>query len=397
MIDELLRQARTDAESIIELASALVRQRSRGGIDDYTPALAVAERWLTGRGLPCRTLRGPDGTVVGLVCEIVGGHRGATWVLDACLDTAPFGDESAWSFSPTAGDVADGWLRGRGAADSKTAAAMFCHLAAAMAIRVEELHGTLAVLLDVDEHTGGFGGARAFIADPGPAPVAGAMIGYPGIDEVVVGGRGVFRARLHVFGTAGHSGSSQPLSANAVTRAARLVNALAATELPQPARSGFPLPAQLTLTEIHGGESFTAVPDHCVVGVDVRLTDVLDADGAAKLLEQAVTDLDAVAPAPRSTTIETVTAWPPFLLTGEDQPAAALLAGARAAGIDARRKVAGPSNIGNYLAGLGIPATAGFGLPYRGLHGTDECVHLNVLPAVQAAYHHAVLGLLTLA
>jgi succinyl-diaminopimelate desuccinylase len=82
------------------------------------------------------------------------------------------------------------------------------------------------------------------------------------------------------------------------------------------------------------------------------------------------------------------------MLTGHDQPAAALLAGARAAGIDARSKIAGPSNIGNFLAGMGIPATAGFGLPYRGLHGTDECARLDALPSVQAAYHHAALSLL---
>ena len=57
-------------------------------------------------------------------------------------------------------------------------------------------------------------------------------------------------------------------------------------------------------------------------------------------------------------------------------------------------KVAGPSNIGNYLAGLGIPATAGFGVDYQGLHGTDERVRLASIPAVQAAYHQALLILL---
>ena len=60
-------------------------------------------------------------------------------------------------------------------------------------------------------------------------------------------------------------------------------------------------------------------------------------------------------------------------------------------------KVAGPSNIGNYLAGLGIPATAGFGVDYKGLHGTDERIRLNSIPAVQAAYHQALLTLLHIA
>ncbi|MEC3979026.1 M20 family metallopeptidase [Amycolatopsis sp. H20-H5] len=376
MTDQLVEQARGDAESVTELACALIREPSRGGVDDHEPIVAVAEKWLVGQGLPCRRLAGPGGIPVGLACEIVGGNEGPAWVLDACLDTAPFGDLNAWSFPPTAGDVVDGWIRGRGAADSKTAAAMFCHLARAIVPCAEALQGTLTVLLDVDEHTGTFGGAQAFVADS--RPVSGVLIGYPGLDEIVVGGRGVFRVRVHVFGEAGHSGTSKPTPSNAVVRGAHLVNALEATALPRCVPNGFPLPPKLTVTEIRGGESFSTVPDHCLVGIDIRLTDALD----------------ATYPASRATTIETITSWPPYQLGGDDQPAAALLAGAMAAGINARHKVAGPSNIGNFLAGLGIPSTAGFGLPYQGLHGPDERAHLEALPAVQAAYHHAALSLL---
>ena len=57
-------------------------------------------------------------------------------------------------------------------------------------------------------------------------------------------------------------------------------------------------------------------------------------------------------------------------------------------------KVAGPSNIGKYLATLGIEATAGFGVNYRNLHGTDECIELATIPLVQAIYHKAVSELL---
>jgi transcriptional regulator with XRE-family HTH domain len=63
-------------------------------------------------------------------------------------------------------------------------------------------------------------------------------------------------------------------------------------------------------------------------------------------------------------------------------------------GLAPAAKVAGPSNIGNYLAGLGIPATAGFGVDYRDLHGTDERIRLDSIPVVQAAYHQALLTLL---
>lgn len=46
-----------------------------------------------------------------------------------------------------------------------------------------------------------------------PERVDGALIGYPGLDHVVTGDRGVPRARMHIHGVAGHSGGSKAESA----------------------------------------------------------------------------------------------------------------------------------------------------------------------------------------
>jgi succinyl-diaminopimelate desuccinylase len=384
--------------SIVSLAGELVRTPSRGGIDDHGPVLDVLERWLARRELPHRRLADPqDGTTAGLLVEIAGGRPGRWWTLDACVDTAPFGDRAAWSFPPTAGDVVDGWLRGRGAADSKTAAAMFCHLAADVAPRAAELSGGLAVLLDADEHTGRFGGARAYLADPRAARPAGVLIGYPGIDEVVVGGRGLWRCVLTVHASSGHSGARREV-VGAVSRAARLVRMLDEAELPR--EDSFPLPPRLTVTAIGGGEGFSVVPDRCSLNVDVRTTPGFGPPRAERLVRGVVaafdeaTTAEAGTPGPRPTEVEPVAAWPAYRLDGAAQPAAALLGAAADAGLEVRAKVAGPSNIGNLLAGEGVPATAGFGLPYQGLHGTDERVHLAELPIVHAVYRQAVLRLL---
>ena len=97
---------------------------------------------------------------------------------------------------------------------------------------------------------------------------------------------------------------------------------------------------------------------------------------------------------PRPPSIEITTRWPPYALPDGSPLRDALLQAAARAGLAPVAKVAGPSNIGNYLAGLGIPATAGFGVDYQGLHGTDERIRLDSIPAVQAAYHQALLTLL---
>ncbi|MEW2296971.1 M20/M25/M40 family metallo-hydrolase [Streptomyces sp. NPDC006743] len=391
---ENVPQTTARTATVVELAQELVRQPSRGGIDDYGPVLDVLEDWLAAHGLPFRRLRDDAGGPVGLLVEIPGGRPGPWWTLDACVDTAPYGDESAWSFPPASGDVADGWLLGRGSADSKLAAAMFCHIAADLLPRAAELRGGLAVLLDVDEHTGGFGGARAYLADPEAVRPAGVMIGYPGMDEVVVGGRGLWRAGVAVHAPAGHSGSSRTV-VGAISRAAHLVRLLDGADLPGvDAASGFPLPPKLSVTSFHGGQGFSVTPGRCDLNIDVRTTPAFDSHDAETLVRKAVAELDAELPAPVPTEVTPVAAWPPFRLREDEQPAAALLSAAAEAGLPVRPKTAGPSNIGNLLAGEGIAATAGFGVPYEGLHGIDERAHLAELPTVYAVYRQAVSDLL---
>jgi len=377
---------------VIELAQALVRRPSRAGIDDYGPVLAVLEDWLGARDLPYRRLYDDAGRPVAVLVEVAGGRPGPWWALDACVDTAPYGDEGAWSFRPDCGDVVDGWLRGRGAADSKLAAAMFCRIAAELRARARDLSGGLAVLLDADEHTGGFGGARAYLTDTATVRPAGVMIGYPGPDEVVVGGRGLWRATIAVHAESGHSGARRT-ALGAVSRAARLVQLLDEAELPG-TEGEFRLPPKLTVTSCHGGEGFSVVPGLCEMGVDIRTTPAFDARAAEHLVRAAAAELDRQLPGPTPTVITQVASWPPYRLTEDEQPAAALLAAATGEGLTVRAKTAGPSNIGNLLAGAGIPATAGFGVRYEGLHGTDERAYLADLPAVHAVYRQAVLRLL---
>jgi succinyl-diaminopimelate desuccinylase len=394
VVIDTLQAARQDHAAVVRLTRELVRVPSRGGIDSYDPVLGCMAAWLDEHGLACRRLAGPGGSTVALTCEVGGGRPGPRYVLDACLDTAPFGDEDAWTYPPASGEITGGWLHGRGSSDSKAGAAIFAHVAARLRDMAGGFAGSVVLLFDVDEHTGGFGGARAYFEGPGAAGrVDGVMIGYPGLGHVVTGGRGVLRARVHVRGVAGHSGSSQA-GAGAITKAAHLIGALQDVPLPGPAGPEFPLPAKLTVTAVSGGEGFSMVPDLCTVNVDVRLTPVLDDLAAVALLHGAAARTDAAWPETPPTDVEVTTRWPPFALPDGSPLRDALLDAASWAGVAPAAKVAGPSNIGNYLAGLGIPATAGFGVDYHGLHGTNERIRLDSVPVVQAAYHQALLTLL---
>lgn len=249
------------------------------------------------------------------------------------------------------------------------------------------------LLFDVDEHTGAFGGARAYFEGPdAPDRVDGVMIGYPGIDHLVTGGRGVLRARMHVHGVASHSGGRKT-TANAISKAAHLIQALNTVPLPDSAGSVFPLPAKLTVTAVSGGEGYSTVPDLCMLNIDVRLTPALDDDAAVDLLRSRAAEVDRSWPGTQATRLEIITQWPYFALPDDAPLKTALLRSIHDADLKAASKIAGPSNIGNYLAGRGIPATAGFGVDYRGLHAADERIRIDSIPVVQAVYHQALLTL----
>ena len=328
-----------------------------------------------------------------MVTTIEGHHDGPTFCLDACLDTAPFGNLDAWDTPPTEPHESDGWLVGRGAADSKAAVATFAHLAAELQQTASALHGRLLVLFDADEHTGHFAGVKTFVQEY--PNVDGAMIGYPGNDRVIVGARGFYRATITVHGVGGHSGGRTSLTQNAIHKTARLVDAIDQAALPDAHDPDFQLSPSIAATRIAGGSSFSMTPDTCLVDVDVRLTPHFTAADARALLVDAIAKVDAARPGITAATLHEKETWPAYRLPPDSPVASALLHAAREHHEpNTDLAVCGPSNIGNLFAAHGIPATCGFGASYRNLHAPNEAVELRTLASVYRVYRRAIERLL---
>ena len=152
--------------------------------------------------------------------------------LNACVDTASFGDVEAWASPPAVPDIRDGKLFGRGAADSKAGVAIFAHLFDAFAKRmIKGRRGRLVALFDAGEHTGQFTGIRRFL-ETTSAPPDSFIIGYPGQDQVYIGARGFLRVTVEIKGQAAHSGGSAARGDNAIYRAAALVQQIERAILP---------------------------------------------------------------------------------------------------------------------------------------------------------------------
>ena len=391
LVEDHRRAART--ASIVELARSLIRVPSQGGIDPPLGIIEATCAWLKSQELVPEIVRDRDGEPVGVSIEL--GTGGAPrYCLNACLDTAPFGDLSSWSVPPTGAEIHDGWLFGRGSADSKVAVAMFAHLAAEVACSSWRPTGTLAILFDADEHTGGFKGIRSYVqAD---STLHGVMIGYPGLDAIAVGGRGFWRATVTLSGTSDHSGSRDPHPQNAIVKAATFIQAASDAAFPGDNDLDFPLPAKLTVTEIHGGQGYSIVPDLCAVRLDVRLTPSVDAQTVEARIRRICEEVDRSVPSRTPTTVEVDQTWPAYRLRTTSGLATALQQSARRVlGREVPLVVVGPSNIGNYLASLGIEATCGFGVDHRNLHAADERIEIASIGTVYETYLGAVTWLLS--
>jgi succinyl-diaminopimelate desuccinylase len=366
-------------DSIVGLASRLVATPSCGGIDSPQAVLDLMHGWLDRNGLRPRRLKDADGKDVALLVELAGAAPGPLLCLDACIDTAPAGDRDQWTEPPFSGAVQGRRLLGRGAADSKSGVAILGHVARQLA-ETGFPRGALHMLFDADEHTGRFGGVRAYLAAI-PRPPDGVSLGYPGNDCMVVGSRGFLRAKLHFAGRAAHSGEIEQSGDNALTKAAALALKVAGADLPKAGDAAFPFGPATTVTHLSGGEGFSVVPDHASCHIDIRLTRAFDGAKAAGWLEEIVHSVDGQA------RIETVDHWPAYLVEPSDRLVRSFAAAAEQAfGRPIANDVCGPSNIGNLLAARGVPTICAPGVSFANMHAANEWAAIDSIEPVYAMY-----------
>jgi succinyl-diaminopimelate desuccinylase len=386
-----------DEQSILALLTGLVDLPSRAAQDDPAIALDRVRSWLLDRDLPCRELFDARGRMVGLTGISGDGSERPTYFLNAPIDTAGYGDPEGWGISPGTTSIRDGRLYGRGSGDSKAGVAIFCHLFDHFHHDREDRPCALGYVFDAEEHSGRFTGMRRFL-DTCPAPITGVMIGYPGIDRIISGARGFWRATIVLHGLLAHSGSSSGRGVNAIEKADTLLRQLAAVArlLPGSAPGDrFPLPPKLTVTGIRGGGEFSLVPDRCEVDVDIRLTPGFEAADADVLVRSAVAAADDISPGGAPAEVAVHETYPAYLLPQRSTLLEALrTAASDVFGEQLPSGPCGPSNVGNLLATRGIDALCGFGVRAGGLHGFDEWIEIETIGPVFSVYRKALAMLL---
>ncbi|GAB4387253.1 succinyl-diaminopimelate desuccinylase [Albidovulum sp.] len=271
----------------VRLAADLVRCPSvtprEGG------ALALLERALAPAGFECRRID-RNGT-----CNLFArwGRKGAprSFGFNGHTDVVPPGDEGAWSRPPFGGEIADGWLWGRGACDMKSGVAAFA-AAAIDFVRATPPDGAVILAITGDEEGPAQDGTVAILdwmRDAGEA-MSVCLVGEPTCPDtfgemVKIGRRGSLVATFTAEGVQGHSAyphrARNPLHA-LVTLLAEL------TAEPLDAGSAHFEPSTLAITTIDtGNRAMNVIPARATASINIRFNDLHSGQSLTARLQDA--------------------------------------------------------------------------------------------------------------
>jgi acetylornithine deacetylase/succinyl-diaminopimelate desuccinylase-like protein len=225
-------------QATVELLQQLIRFDTVNppGNERLVQELLLGE--LTSAGFDCELL-GAEPQRPNLIARLRGPEDGPTLCLLGHVDTV-LANPDEWTHGPWSGDVADGFLWGRGALDMKSQVA--AEIAAAVALARSgwrPSRGELLICSVVDEETGGALGAQ-WITETHPEKVrcdlllnegGGAVFDYRGGRRygVCCAEKGVFRFQLVTDGVAGHA-SMPKMGENALLKLGPLLERLGARQ-----------------------------------------------------------------------------------------------------------------------------------------------------------------------
>lgn len=275
----------------IALAQALIRCPSVTPED--AGALAVLEAALRPLGFVCHRVRLEEaGTapVENLYARL--GTAAPNFCFAGHTDVVPAGDASRWSVDPFGGEIINGRLFGRGAADMKGAIAAFVAAVGRVLAEQGPPPGSISLLITGDEEGVSINGTRkmlGWLAERGErldACVVGEPTNPHALGEMIkIGRRGSLYGALTVCGAQGHSAYPH-LADNPLPRLLRMLSALTEGELDS--GTAHFQPSTLALTSIDvGNTAGNVIPAQGSAAFNIRFNDSHTAASLEARLRQA--------------------------------------------------------------------------------------------------------------
>jgi succinyl-diaminopimelate desuccinylase len=320
-----------DEEAVVALTRDLVRLRTvnEDGAKEAPAAELVAETMRSFGWEPQVTEVAPGRPNVVAVVE-GGGGPGRTLAFEGHTDVVTEGDPDRWSVDPYGGEIRDGRLYGRGAADMKSGVAAMLHGVRALQ-KAGPFPGRVLVCALVDEE-GLMLGAKHFARTELAREVDGAIVCEPEEGEICTSAKGAVRIRVDLRGAMAH-GAMPRHGRNPLPAVGRLLVALA--DLQATLQEAHPPHEHLgavyvtpTVSRAGSLDQINVIPGRACVAVDVRT--IPGVDHAALVERVRVLAAEAGAPDGVETGV-TVVDDRPCVEIAADHPLVTALAGAHEA------------------------------------------------------------------
>ena len=262
------------------LTQQLIQIDSQNPVTGEEEIISFIGDWLSQEGVPYELQEVAPGRS-NLIVKIKGGEARPPITIIAHTDTVPIGE--GWQENPLGGEIREGKIFGRGAADMKggVAAALY---AARKAHKEKDLPGDFIVVASVDEEGPGMAGIKALL-DAGLVGRDSLVIApEPTSLEVVRAHRGVMWYEILTKGVSVHGGHAERgVDANhaMVEVLSEIKTAVAALPFYDPLLKQ-PL---VSIGHMSGGEKTNVVPNSARAEVDFRIVPPLTAQDANKMIK----------------------------------------------------------------------------------------------------------------
>lgn len=257
-------------EETIALLQDLVRVPSVNPPGDVRRAIQLCEVKLAAAGFEVKTV-GATSEKMNVIGTLHGRETGPRLAFNAHVDVVPVGDETAWTYPPFGGEIADGRIYGRGAGDDKASVTAQVMAGVALARSDVPFQGTLIVTEVADEETSGELGS-GYIVREGHVEADFVIVGEQTMNQICVAERGAVGIQVVVQGVAGHAAAPWE-GTNAIEGMGQVLTALGKELWPAlEQRTHHYLPCSTaTISMINGGVKTNVIPDRCEIYIDRRI------------------------------------------------------------------------------------------------------------------------------
>jgi succinyl-diaminopimelate desuccinylase len=271
---------------VVRICGDLVRLQSVNPPGNELAAAQYVAAALKKTGAEAELVKHGD-TRASVLARLKGQGKSPALFYNGHLDTVPVGAEK-WRHDPFGGEIAEGRIWGRGAADMKGGLAA---MMAAMKVIAEagvSLQGDLILAATAGEEIDSLG-AREVAKMLAGEPIQALFIAEPTYNEIYIAEKGVFWVEMETFGKTAH-GSMPEKGRNAVSMMVKIIQEFEKLEIPyqtHPILGGF----TRSINTISGGIKTNVVPDHCAVTIDMRTVPGQEHSAILRQVETILKDL----------------------------------------------------------------------------------------------------------